>query len=462
MRHRWPLLFGLWILVPSVSPAQPVFHRPAGAADLEEVAAGYQALFTCSAHFFAGRPVQDILEVELVDLAPLDLPPPEIDERRRLVRSTDHRGQTMVAAFREDVGCTLLPPHWTEADVGHLPYIERAPPPDVEGLPFPTGDRARPRPNRAQRRLLEEAFDGATFGDGTVTVGVVIVREGQIAAERYREGFGIHTGYRTWSTAKSISAALIGIAVDKGLLSVDEPAPIPEWSHFQDPRQRITLANLLHMSSGLMSQGSDTNAIYFGGQDVISAATTTPLVAEPNTRWKYANNDTLLALRALRAVLGDDLTYMRFPYDELFSKIGMHHTRMEMDHRGNFVGSSQVYTTARDLARFGLLHLQQGVWQGERVLPEGWTEFVAAPAPARSAEPETRGYGAQFWLLDTFEGVPPGTYTTAGNKGQYVTIVPEKDLVIVRTGVDPNGRRWIPEAFVKEVVKFFRPGPNAG
>ncbi len=137
------------------------------------------------------------------------------------------------------------------------------------------------------------------------------------------------------------------------------------------------------MSSGLFSGGPNTYAIYFGGQDVISAATTTPLEAAPGTRWKYANNDTLLLLRALRHRLGDDLRYLRFPYDELLRPLGMYHTRMEIDHLGNFVGSSQTYTTARDLARFGMLLANDGVWNGKRLLPEGWVKFSRTPAPAR-------------------------------------------------------------------------------
>ncbi|MEO1231146.1 MAG: serine hydrolase [Myxococcota bacterium] len=436
--------------------AKAPFRRPAGAANPEEVAVGYQALFTCAAHFFAGRPLEDILRVELVDIAARKLPPPEIDDRRRLVRSRDGRGQTMVAAFREDMGCTLLPPHWSEADVGRLPSVEIPDPPDVSSLAFPRGDAVGPlKLVPAQRALLDRAFDGQSFGTGTVTASILVLKGSKLVAERYRRGFGVHSGYRTWSTAKSISAALVGIAVKDGLLQVEAPAPIPEWAYFDDPRQAITLAHLLQMSSGLYSQGSNTNAIYFGGQDVFSAATTTPLEAPPGQRWKYANNDTLLALRALRAALQDDLSYLRFPYDRLFAKIGMYHTRMEVDHLGNFIGSSQVYTTARDLARFGVLHLQEGVWEGERILPEGWTKFVATSAPARPRKAGERGYGAQFWLLDTMEGIPPGTYTTAGNKGQYVTIIPARDLVVVRTGVDPNGTRWKADRFVAEAVKVF-------
>lgn len=439
------------------------YQRPAGIADDSEplIVAGYRALFTCSAHFIAGRPLEDIKKVELVDVGELGYPDPVIDARRLLVTATDISGAIVrVAAFRDSMGCTLLPPHWTMGDVPRLPNVSYPPPPDVSKIPFPAGDVVDlPRSgidtaHSALAAVLERAFDGASYGNepGVVTTSVLITKNGKLIVERYRPGFGIHSGYRTWSTAKSISAALIGIATRDGILSIDDAASIPEWGTPGDPRQAITYKHLLWMSSGLFSGGSNTDAIYFGGQDVISAATTTPLEAEPGTRWKYANNDTLLLLRALRDRLGDDLDYLRFPYDKLLHPLGMYHTRMEIDHLGNFIGSSQTYTTARDLMRFGLLLANDGVWNGKRLLPTGWVRFSASSAPTRPPQSGQWGYGAQFWLLDQMPGVPEGTFTTAGNKGQYVTIVPGHDLVIVRTGVDPNGKRFAQHAFVADVV----------
>lgn len=202
-----------------------------------------------------------------------------------------------------------------------------------------------------------------------------------------------------------------------------------------------------------MSGGPNTNAVYFGGQDMESGATTTPLEAAPGTRWKYANNDTLLLLRALRHKLNDDHRYLRYPYEELLHPLGMWHTRMETDHLGRFIGSSQTYTTARDLTRFGLLLQNDGVWNGKRLLPEGWVAFSATPAPTKPPVPGEWGYGAQFWVLDQMPGVPRGTFTTAGNKGQYVTVVPGHDLLIVRTGVDPDGKRFHQDQLVADVVK---------
>jgi len=462
MKNNIALVF---LLLSQLAPAvaAPPYQRPAGIADDKEplIVAGYRALFTCSAHFFAGRPLDDIKKVELVDVEGLGYPDPVIDEQRKIVTATDISGAIVrTAAFRDGMGCTVLPPHWQMGDIPRLPDVQYAPPPDVANLPFPAGDRVDLPANGLDARhaalapILQRAFDGKSYGEapGVVTTAVIIVKQGKIVAERYRPGFGIHSGYRTWSTSKSISAALLAIAAKHGILDLDAPLNIPEWGYPGDPRQAITHKQLLWMSSGLYSGGPNTYAVYFGGEDVISAVTTTPLEAAPGTRWKYANNDTLLLLRELRYKLGDDLKYLRFPYDELLHPLGMYHTRMEVDHLGNFVGSSQTYTTARDLTRFGMLLSNDGVWNGKRLLPEGWVKFSSTPAPARPPVAGQWGYGAQFWLLDQMPDVPSGTFTTAGNKGQYVTIVPGHDLVIVRTGVDPDGKRWAQDRLVADVV----------
>lgn len=457
-RLAWVLVSSSLCLNEPVVAAPPEtsgYYRPAGSTPIEEVIQGYRALFTCSAHFVAGRTLPQILDIELRDTQRFALPPPEIDARRQLVRAQGIDGEVAVAAYRDSTGCTVLPPDWSEADVGHLPYIALPSAPLVADIAFPAGDSANPAPDAAQQRLLAKGFDGSSFGAGTITGSVLVVKNGKLVGERYGNGFGQYRGYRTFSTAKSITASLIGIAVRDGLLTVDDPAPVPEWQKGADPRAAITIGNLLNMSSGLVSDGAATNAMYYGGAAIVPAVTATSLEAQPGERWKYANNDTLLTLWALRNVLADDLRYLRYPYDELFHKIGMHHTRMEMDHEGNFMGSSQVYTTGRDLARFGLLYLNKGKWAGEQILPVGWTDYVVEPAKGRPREDGKWGYGAQFWLLDTMPGIPKGTYTSSGNKGQFATVVPERNMVIVRTGVDPLGKRWDQATFVAEVLKVF-------
>ncbi len=438
-----------------------------GAADHEDpmIVAGYRAIFTCSAHFLMNRPLDDIKRVELVDVAGRGFPDPVIDAQRQLVIAEDPSGKfRRIAAFRDSMGCTILPPHWTEQDVARLPSVSFPPAPDLSKVPFPAGDKSPLPPNGIDRRhealetVLERAFDGVTHAKkrGTVTTSVLVIRvtaRGEhLIAERYRPGFGIYTGYRTWSTSKSMTAALMGIASLKGLLKLDAPVSIPEWPD-GDPRRAITYEQLMWMSSGLFSGGSNSAAVYFGGQDVISAATGTPLEVAPGTRWKYANNDTLLLMRSLRHLLNDDARYLRFPYEELLHPLGMYHTRMETDHQGNFISSSQTYTTARDLARFGILLARDGVHQGRRLLPEGFVTYLSKPAPTKPPINNEWGYGAQFWLLDTMPGVPTGTFTTFGNKGQYVSVVPSAGVVVVRTGVDPNGIEYKQDQLVAEVLQ---------
>lgn len=436
------------------------YQLPAGVADYADpyIAAGFRALFTCSAHFIMDRPLADIETVELADTKALELPAPRIDPARKLVRAEDGTGRTVTAAYRETMGCTVLPPDWTGAEVPFLPAIgvDRSAG-DLDDL-FPTAEPLPGNLTRAQQQLLDDAFDGRTYGDQSLTAGVIILRDGRVLAERYRPGFGPRQGYRTWSTAKSISATLIGIAAAEGLITLSEPVALTEWTGPGDKRAGITWEALLWMSSGLFSGGNNSYAVYFAGQDARSAATTTHLEAAPGERWKYANNDTLLLLLGLRQALGNDLGYLRFPYEKLLQRIGMNHTWMETDHAGNFIGSSQVYTTARDLARFGQLYLQDGVWNGEQILPEGWAAFVAKPAPAYQRRPDRRGYGAQFWLYDGLHGLPAGTYSTAGNKGQHATIIPAGNMVVVRTGVDPLGHRFDQPRFAADVLRAFGSG----
>lgn len=289
-------------------------------------------------------------------------------------------------------------------------------------------------------RAVAAAFDGKTYGAASETTAVIVVQHGKILAEHYRPGWTRHTPQRTWSVAKSLTSAVIGAAVQDGLLDVKAAAPIPEWKVAGDPRQAITLENLLHMGSGLYAEaaGSRSDMIYFGGTGVSEKATAMPLEAPPGRRWSYANNDPLLAMRALRAKLGDDRRYLAYPFTELLWKIGMSRTTPETDWRGDFVMSSQVWSTARDLTRFGLLHLNDGMWNGERVLPEGWVRYVSTPAPAQP-EGDGAGYGALWWLYGEKHGLPEGAFAAQGNRGQFVMVVPSRKVVIVRRGFDAVG-----------------------
>ena len=228
-----------------------------------------------------------------------------------------------------------------------------------------------------------------------------------------------------------------------------------------DPRADITLRNVLNMSSGLytvdsrrMEYATGSGLSYWAGASSVNGARDRGLIRKPGTYWDYENYDTLLAVLAMKNALGDDKTYIEFPRKALFDKIGMRNTFVSTDRFGDFIFSSQVYSNARDLARFGLLYEQNGVWNGERLISEKWIDFVRTPAPS-TAE---RGnfYGGQWWLVpDDRNDIPKDAYTTAGNRGQYVIVVPSHDLVIVRRGLDYGEQGFNKWDLTKEILKSF-------
>ena len=284
------------------------------------------------------------------------------------------------------------------------------------------------------------------YGEGANTTGVVVLHDDRLVAEWYAPGFGPDTPQRTWSVAKSLAGTIIGAAVQRGEAELEAPAAIPDWTHEGDPRGAITLDDLLRMASGLTSDtaGNRTDALYFGGVGVDQQAPTWPLIAVPGTRYRYANNDTLLAVLSIAETFEDH------PPTALFDRLGMYDTWAETDWRGNYVLSSQVWSTARDLARFGRLYLNDGVVDGERLLPEGWRDYVSRPSgPQPRGE---QGYGATFWLFNKSEGIPADTISANGNRGQYVIIAPSRNVVIVRRGEDPAGARFDHIAFTRDVL----------
>ena len=462
-RHRRAeraLRVGLVVLLLGVMDAGRV--RGQMTAELE---AGYWAGIMCSAVFMAGRSPEDVIREELDGLAvPGDgsVASPVIDHNAHAVTVAYAGSETpRIAVFREGWGSVLLPPGSTLDDVKALPNAwVRGPMParDASQLPWPSGDLVRPAPPPAEidRTKLAAAIEGAFAerkDEPHKTLGVVVVYRGEIVAERYAPGWGPYTQYRSWSTAKSLTSALVGILVGQGKLDPAKPAPIAEWRDADDSRGAITLENLLHMSSGLNSPGNATSKAYFGGVDAAAAAAGRALEAEPGTRFKYSNFDTLLLVQSIKEVLGGGVNYWNFPRRGLFDQIGMNHTFAETEAHGNFILSSQVYTTPRDLARFGLLYLNDGVWQGKRILPEGWVDYTRRPIPAPMPDSGRRGYGAQFWLMGGDSRVPSDTYSTAGHRGQHATIVPSADVVVARMGLDPRqDSGWDQEQFVADIL----------
>ena len=441
---------------------------------------GQQAVFMCNGLFTSNRTLEQVFAQELAFLPePVGTPEGgdyEVDTARKAVTiGAGHGTPKMRAAFREGIGCVILAPDQTLDDVDGLPILDMAPPPgDPAAIAWPDGDKIAEQslPVHVDAAALQAASDWAFDRESPeqVTLSLLVVHRGEIVHERYAPGVDMMTRTRTWSTAKSIASTLIGMLVEEGKLKLDEPlgydffpeAAAPD----QDPRSEITLRHVLNMSSGLESidNGGREYAIgsglsYWAGASSVVGARSRAVIREPGTNWDYENYDTLLGVYAMKRALGSEKTYREFPRRRLLDRIGMRNTLVSTDRFGDFILSSQVYTNARDLARFGLLYLQGGVWNGERLVAEDWIDFVRTPAPATA---ETGNfYGGQFWLVpDGRTDVPKSAYSTSGNRGQYVVIVPSHDLVIVRRGLDYGRQGFDRWSLTREVLKAIDTPPT--
>lgn len=441
--------------------AQAVF--PAQSAYTRAVAAGYKAAFLCSGIFNGGRTEAQIQALELTGIYP------EYDALMPSLRAVIDRERGFVlvpfsemlpprrAEYRAGRGCIVMPIGATLPAPPAVPETPPRPPaPDLRAWPMGDTIGVVRTPGKLAIEIAR-AFDGESFGKGTRTTAVLVVRDGRIIAERYADGFGPDIGQRTWSVAKSITGTLAGIAVGEGLIQTSHPARIPFWQYQPgfDPRRRITLDNLLRMASGLhtIGPGNRSDAVYFGGDTVGGTPASELLEAQPGTRFNYANSDILLAMLALRTAMGEE-RYRDFPATALFRKIGMRHTVAETDWHGNYVLSSQVWTTARDLARLGLLWLNDGVWQGTRLLPAGWMRYATTPSGPQPLQGP--GYGATFWLLGKVPGLPPESFAAIGNRGQFVIVIPSHRIVIVRRGEDPFGTDFNGGGLAADVLAALR------
>ncbi|MFC1966855.1 serine hydrolase domain-containing protein [Chloroflexota bacterium] len=414
------------------------------------MAAAYKALYYCSGIFTAGHMTERIEADVFTGVYPIweslfPEIPAEIDERNKTVAVTYMPDMPpRIAAWRPGLGSTQLPIGATLDAVKYLPlFPEGLTAPNTDDEPWPQGDRdatvSLPSTQAyALDRIVKNAFNGETYGG--MTWGVIVVRDGKIVSEHYDDdrGYNLHTSHRTHSAAKSFAVSVVGAAVKQGLVDINKKAPLPEWRTPGDPRGQITINDLLHLCSGLYTEqaGNPQFELYFGGVAAAERSALNVIDCMPGKRWVYAGSDTILAVRAVRTAIEDDAHFHPFPFQEVFWKIGMTRTTTETDWNGDFLMSGQAWSTARDFARFGLLYLNDGVWNGERILPEDWAEYVATPAPDQPEWSDGRGYGAQFWLFGPKQGLPEGVYAAFGARGQWIMIIPSKNIVIVRRGFD--------------------------
>jgi len=419
------------------------------------LAAGYKALMLCGAIANAeangvARSPESVAQWELSGIqAPMDAYvadlPWTIQRRATGVMSevAVNWAEDMpprIALYRgRETGCALLPVG-AEGSRGGPPHVPRAP----RGKPVI--DQPMKAANASLGAVVERAIKGTGYGTKARTTAVLVRRGGADVAEAYAPGFDANTPQRTFSVAKSIAATLVGMSVLRGEADVKASAGLGLSD--SDPRRAITIDHLLRMASGRYSDtpGNRTDPLYYGGASVDEVALNWPLVSPPGSTYRYANNDTLAAVAAIKGGLA------KHPPAELFAKLGMRGTVSETDWQGDYILSSQVWATAGDLAKLGELYLNDGkLADGTRILPEGWVKYVSTPSGPQPAT-GTFGYGAGFWLMNREEGVPPDTFSANGNRGQYVVIVPSRNVVIVRRGEDPVGSNFDIAAFTRDVL----------
>ncbi len=325
----------------------------------------------------------------------------------------------------------LLKPESIKSGLPPLP----AQPPGV-AWPVTSWERADLDADQQFYKLSDEIFD--LTGAQGVTYGLVVIRNGQLVYERYDAGASPFYLQYSWSMAKSITHALTGILVRDGKLDIYAPAPVPEWA--DDARRDITIDQLLRMSSGLAfnedyvdGQQSDVIPMlqFEGRHDTGAFAANMPLEAEPGSKWYYSSGTTNIVCRILKDVVGGGASGMlRFMNDELFEPLGVRSATPKFDTSGTFIGSSFLFATPQDFARFGLLYLRGGTFADRQILPAEWVDYARSPTYHSDEE----AYGAHWWMhpknVDWFH--------CSGYDGQKIICVPEKDLVLVRVGRTPT------------------------
>ncbi|MEW5420621.1 serine hydrolase domain-containing protein [Amorphus sp. 3PC139-8] len=413
------------------------------------IGSGYAAKTVCSGMYVSGLDLDRVWNEDVLgrENALLGFFRVSVDDpAKRITASPFGLGLfERTAVHREGLGCALA----IGISPGDLASEAIAPmkvthPSDT---PWPAGSAVPPAPSAPLAGALERAFaepEGTNAGK-LRTRAVVVVQNGELVAERYADGIQPTTPLTGWSMAKTVTGALAGIAMNESDLALDEDQLLTQWSNDASPKSRIPFSSLLGMTDGLSYNESygavtDTTRMLYEVGNAVDFLADMELAHEPGTRWAYSSGATVLSMGAIRHALPAD-QWATFPQAALFQPIGMTSAVFETDPAGTFMGSSWLYATARDWARFGQLILQKGLWEGKQVLPVGWVDTMVEPVQGSGG---AFGQG-QIWLQSGLPGasesaVPPDTLWMRGHDGQTVAIVPSLDLVVVRLGMtNPQG-----------------------
>lgn len=426
MRRRRMLIMG-FILLLLVAAAWYI-------SPMLQIASGYAAKMSCSCIFLQGRSLDEVRDNDLnFSILPYVLL--SVDEAGQRVHASLLGLARREAHYIPGRGCVLV-----SDDERPLPAPVRLQPPRPDALlPWPHGEALPDSlPAGIDTTALEAALDfGLRPLPGGGARGIVVVYDGQLIGERYAPGFGPATPQLGWSMTKSLTNALTGLLVKQGRLRLDQDHLFPAWA--DDERRQITVTHLLHMNSGLdwnedYGRTSGATTMLYRRPDMAAYAAEQPLAHPPGTVWRYSSGTSNLLSELLQQQFADEADYLRFIQDSLFTPLGMHTALIETDQAGTPVGSSYGWATPRDWARFGLLYLQDGRYDGRQILPAGWVDFSREPAPGSDYV-----YGAHIWLPDTgLPDAPEDTFIFRGFQDQRVFIVPSRRLVLVRTGTNED------------------------
>jgi len=400
-----------------------------------DLISGFSAKSIASGHFIDKRS-QEMIELGDNDMDLIDLAKNKINDEGQYATSSVYGLKERKAIYREGLGVTLIN---ADFDVSK-PYLVPKRARTENNLPYPYGNK---EPNDSvfssiDYARLEKALAGAFDKKGEKnkrTRSIVILHKDRLVAEKYDTGFDKNSRILGWSMTKSLTATYFGILQKQGKININHPAPVAEWKN--DERAKITINDLLHMNSGLeweerYDKICDATKMLFEAEDMARIQMEKPLVGTPNQSWNYSSGTSNLLSAILRNQFNTHQEYLDFWYASLIDKIGMHSMLVETDMIGNYVGSSYAWATTRDWAKFGLLYLRNGNWNGEQIFEEDWSKYVATPTNTSNGR-----YGGHFWLNagGKYPDAPKDMYYASGFQGQKIFIIPSMDLVIVRFGL---------------------------
>src|SRR6187549_2116593 len=428
------------------------------------VVSGYCSKNLCSAVYLQHRNPVDVIKEDLGGF-PLSLGTFTVNGKDSSVTGSVWGLAKRKTIYRKGVGCTIIN-DLTEEEIRKQHFVLPAKPNiNIDSIAWPYGDKLPDTiPVNINKEKLEVAVNNVmneTTADGKTVYSraVLVIYDGNIVAEKYAPGFDKSTVMLGWSMSKSFTAAMIGILVKENKLSVDSPAPVAAWANTK--KQKITLKHLLQQTTGLdyteiYTRPSSVTKMLFSKGDMAAYAESLVLKHEPGTVFNYSGGNSNILSKIIRQTVGEK-DYAAFPYNELFYKINAYSFLMEPDASGTYIGSSYSYATARDFARFGLLYYNDGVWNGDQILPTNWVKESIQP----SAADKLKQYGYQFWLngyskKDTskrrFADVPADMFFADGYGGQDIYIIPSEKLVVVRLGLHGINEN----KFLKEVIESMK------